>query len=365
MIVFVLLFFALCVYKMKITPHFFEGRYYEDYLSVEKTTAIKGIFICVVFFKHIGDYIEYTTKLDNYSMLFVKWGFQTLVTMFFFYSGYGIMESIKKKGLPYVKTIPTKRITSVLYRFDLIVLIFIVLHLIYDGFDFGLKKVVLALVGWDSFGNSNWYIFAVLLLYVFTYLAFRFIKNHNISLIILTGITCVYIVFMLLYFRSKGTCWFNTVLCYPLGVFWSLYGEKLCKLINKNLLTYILSFIVIGGAFAVTWYYRLNHYASFVDYGVEMVMNLLFVLTLVLITMKVQIHNKILNWLGTHLFELYILQRIPMLILSNLGLNDFNKYLFVLASAVCTICLGAVVKPILDKTWAKIVNINTKKVKSN
>lgn len=43
--------------------------------------------------------------------------------VFLFYSGYGIMESIKNKGEKYISTVPKKRILNVLVNFDIAVLI--------------------------------------------------------------------------------------------------------------------------------------------------------------------------------------------------------------------------------------------------
>lgn len=36
-----------------------------DYLSPEKTTTIKGIFIILVFFSHFNSYVIYSNALDN------------------------------------------------------------------------------------------------------------------------------------------------------------------------------------------------------------------------------------------------------------------------------------------------------------
>lgn len=55
---------------------------------------------------------------------------------------------------------------------------------------------------------------------------------------------------------------------------------------------------------------------------------LIFPVLLSLILMKISIKNSVLLWLGKNSFAIYILQRIPMIILSELGLSDYNKYLF-------------------------------------
>ena len=50
--------------------------------------------------------------------------------MFLFYSGYGVMESIRKKGEAYVVAMPRHRVAGTLINFDVAVLIFLVVDLL-------------------------------------------------------------------------------------------------------------------------------------------------------------------------------------------------------------------------------------------
>lgn len=267
------------------------------------------------------------------------------------------MESIKKKGMSYVKSIPTKRIGSVLFRFDIAILIYAIIYVISNKKWFAVNKFLLSLIGLESLGNSNWYIFVVLLMYLFTYIAFRFTKNYNISLIIITVLTFAYIVYIYLFDENRGLTWYDTVLCYPLGIFWSLYGKKICERINKSFICYFISLVLFAGVFVVCWYYRFSQEHSLIYSIVDLIMNIAFTILVVLVTMKIQFNNKILQWLGKHLFEIYILQRIPMNVLSLLGLNEFNIYLFVAVSLVITILLSAIYKPLIDKMWKLVSSI--------
>ncbi|MBR5505641.1 MAG: hypothetical protein IKV73_04980 [Clostridia bacterium] len=62
-----------------------------DYLSRDVTTSIKWIFILMVFFSHFNSYVQYTEWLARiYTIPFHLIG-QGMVTMFLFYSGYGVM----------------------------------------------------------------------------------------------------------------------------------------------------------------------------------------------------------------------------------------------------------------------------------
>lgn len=150
--------------------------YNDEYLSFEMTNAVKGVFILLVFIKHATPYVVNAgwvpTGIWGELFNFVNNNVgQWIVAMFLFYSGYGVMEAIKRKGCEYVQGLPRKRILQVLVNFDVAVLIFIIV-------DFFLKKpltvkqCLLSFTGWESVGNSNWYICIIMLMYLITYIAF-------------------------------------------------------------------------------------------------------------------------------------------------------------------------------------------------
>lgn len=91
-----------------------------------------------------------------------------MVAMFMFYSGYGVMESIRSKGMNYVHSMPKKRILSTWIHFAFIVALYVLLT-VAIGNEITLKQLLLSFIGWDSVGNSNWYIFDILCLYLMSF----------------------------------------------------------------------------------------------------------------------------------------------------------------------------------------------------
>ena len=141
----------------------------KDYLNKENTTCIKGIFILIVFYSHLCKYIPYQSTKDFLMYDLRQFLGQLMVTMFLFYSGYGIYESIKKKKNNYINNIPIKRILITLLNFDIAVLIYAVINQLI-GNSKSIQEILLAFTGWISIGNDCWYIFAILLLYLSTYI---------------------------------------------------------------------------------------------------------------------------------------------------------------------------------------------------
>ena len=132
-----------------------------DYLSREQGNAVKGIFILMVLVSHASQYVSdagyaYSGWSDA---LFLKavWLFgQLIVVMFLFFSGYGVMTAVRNKGEAYVRAMPRHRILSVLLSFDIAVVCFALVGLLL-GKTYPAGTSLLALTGWESIGNSNWY----------------------------------------------------------------------------------------------------------------------------------------------------------------------------------------------------------------
>lgn len=287
--------------------------YNEDYLAFGTTNAVKGIFILLVFISHVVPYIVNAGYVFDGIMgdLFWKihsWVGQWIVAMFLFYSGYGIMESIKYKGANYVVLIPKKRIFTVLLNFDVAVLAYILLSL-FLGNDLSICQCLLSFVGWESVGNSNWYIFVIMLAYLITYVSFvPPLTKRRIS---------VYIAYSLLFLSMlllsvfKGTWWYDTILCFGAGLLYSYHKDVAESFARKH---YVLSLSIV--LIACILLYNVPFGLKGLRYNMFCIA---FCILIVLLTMKFSVNSNLLIWFGKNLFPLYIYQRIPMILFSSVA----------------------------------------------
>lgn len=172
MIIFYFAISLLIFYKFQTNVN----EYNVDYLYKDQCNSIKGIFILVVFLRHIIQYADETslnTEWDKAGLYLNDIIGQLLVALFLFYSGYGVLESIKKKGEEYIDLMPKKRILTTLLNFDVAVALFIITDILL-GIDISISQTLLSFTTWDSVGNSNWYIFCIILCYLLTFLLFKF-----------------------------------------------------------------------------------------------------------------------------------------------------------------------------------------------
>lgn len=313
-----------------IVRHRVDGSHDFDYLSKNTTDSIKGIFILTVFLRHGNQYVAdsgydysfYGDLLFSDTDLFLG---QSIVVLFLFYSGYGVMMSILSKGSTYINKMPRHRILNTLVNFDVAVLFFVILSFIIGHF-YPLRTYILSFVVWEDIGNSNWYIFDILVCYISTWFSFSLTKGKKALLLNFFVVICIWAV---LQASGKPQWWYNTIMAYPVGLLYGLYREKITSYNQKLFLLLMPLAIII---------YIVLYYSPYELKGIiQNVRFLAFVEIVILLSIRIRLHNKVLIWLGSNLFILYIYQRIPMILLNEY--TKMNPVLFILSSFILTCVL--------------------------
>ena len=120
---------------------------------------------------------------------------------------------------------------------------------------------------------------------------------------------------------GKQFYWYDTILSFPLGMWFSLYRTEITSALKNQLSNVNISVVVLlmVSAIFLGWYYffRIDNYS---------ICACLFALLIVFLCVKIKVDNRVLRWLGICSFDIYILQRIPMKVLQISGVN--NRYLF-------------------------------------
>ena len=331
-----LLLLLLSLYQVKFNFNGFNG----DYLSKDSTNSIKGIFILLIVISHSLQYIKASGyAFDDFGDLWFLQFFsrlsQLVVVMFLFYSGYGVSESIKSKGETYVKAMPRHRIFGTLVNFDIAVLVYIALNLLL-GLPITFKQSVLSLTGWDSVGNSNWYIFVILLCYLMTYFVLRLPVTKRSQRCAILFALCAFCLFVLSFYKENY--WHNTILCYPMGFLYSTYRDKIETHIKRfywrDALVLLLFLIVV---------YLCHHNWSDDRFEISYnMMSIVFALIMIMLTIKVRIANGPLMWIGKHLFPIYIYMRLPMIVMEQKTPTLVGTYpaVFILIALAVTLLIA-------------------------
>ena len=111
-------------------------------------------------------------------------------------------------------------------------------------------------------------------------------------------------------------------------------------------------------AYCIAYVYRWK-------YGIEgyTIWAVLFTIVFLMITMKFSFKSDLVGWFGDHVFSIYILQRIPMMVLSHWGLFVSRKYIYLLLSILFTVILAVLFEKftkMLRDYGTKLIGISKK-----
>lgn len=316
----------------------FSGKGWLEPFERDGTECIKGFFIGLVFISHVSGYLFDAgggILGDRIARWIVGTFGQMIVVMFLVYSGYGVMRSILAKGKPYISAMPVHRIGRTMLRFDVAVMAFLVLSVLL-GNVLPLGKVALSLVAWESLGNSNWYIFVIVLCYLIAWAwASAVPERSRLCPWSLALLVFVYVASMVALSFVKERWWYDTMLAFPLGCLLAVHEKKV-------------------KAFAREWYWPLIALcaAAFVALNRTPVDALGFVanakaiafgMFVVVATMKLGVRSGVLQWMGKRLFPIYVYQRLPMIALAAIGGGAFVRempFCYVMSSLAITAAIA-------------------------
>ena len=318
---------------------------YGDYISQDNTLSIKGLFTIIVMMSHFRGYVKLPTNMLNTSFSYVTDMIgQLMVAIFFFYSGFGISESIKKHGMGvYLASFPKKRLFGTWLSFAICICFYIIAAWII-GEQYSIGEMMLAFTGWTSIGNSNWFMFVTFVLYIILLIAFKCTSKDNTKLFTaITFILCIAL-FIFLYYL-KESYWWDTLLCFPIGMVFSLHKNSIDKGMSRPIIYWSTLFTLLL-VFGIT--YKFTYTTSQLFY---LVTSVCFCLLIVCFTMKVKIRSTPLKFVGKHVFSIYILQRLVYMFVAQF---IDNAYLFFIVSVMITIILAALYDYMFGKLKAKI-----------
>ena len=329
----------VCLWKLKIPG------YHPDFLSSSGTLPIKGVFTFLVLYSHMRGYVTLTDSWVNsiYCSVQDRLG-QLIVAMFMFYSGFGIWESFTQKP-DYEHSFLKRRFLKTLMHFEIVVVAFIMVQSLIP-ITYPLRNYLFCWIGWESVGNSNWFIFDILVLYLISFIAMSLHRRGGYGGILISFILTLAL-WLFLRRAGKAAWWIDTLTAFPLGMFFSRIKPKLQELLSKKRMPYFLTAV-----FFVLWGVTFKTFGGVDIYGVTTCM---FCCLIVMGSSWVRIGNPILDWAGKNLFSIYMLQRLPMLVLTALGVNE-NPVMFIILSVVLTCLLAEFLSRLLTQIDAKLFN---------
>lgn len=335
--------------------------FFYDYIDLNSTKPVKGIFVWMIFFRHCIGYFNKSNFQNKISFIINRAFRQNIVSLFLFYSGYGIYESFKKKGNPYIKTLPIKSLI-IFIKFQISLFFFLCNNLIL-GNKIDFKKYLKSIIFKRGIGNSYWFAFTIIILYIYSFFSFIIIKKKKyyfLGIIFLSIISYNHFLFVYKYYHIKQKFSVDTIICFVLGFYYSFFKSYLERIIMKNDITYfgtLLNIILI--------FYK--YYTKNKDIYNLSLTNCLFTLITILITMKIKFQNEFLNFLSSHSYSIYLLQRIVMIYIYKKGYFKENEFFKFFIEFIIVIFISIIFDKytIVIDNILKPININYKPLKQS
>ena len=322
----------------------------DGYISVEQSSSIKGLFVLLIFIGHAVKYMDPSGILDDSYLAVRRHLDQAVVVMFLFYSGFGMMESLKKKKADYIRRIPARRILPLVINFEAALVLFLIADFFLKRTP-SLKTILAAMTGWEDIGNFSWFFFIIVCLYILfciSFLAALKIKDERKAL--LTGaviFTILSAVLMILLHTPghRARWYYDTLMLFPAGTWYSLLRNKIEKFLDSRG-RYIGACALVAALYAVTAVFRGR---SFIVFEIWIIM---FTAAFILLSVKIRVKSMVFEFFNGLAFQMIILQGLPFLIFDCIGVSD-NRYVFVLLSFAITLMLSLAFKAATDVLTGK------------
>ena len=302
------------------------GEWNDEFLSYEQTKYIQGFIAICIMLHHISQKVSanwidkklYIPGLD----IFTEFGY-FFVSIFIFCSGYGLYKSYKNKP-DYFKGFFSRRIIPLIVAFYTSEWIFLIARYLLKEEISG-KLLIQYITGIRPCNPNSWYVEVMPLFYLAFFLIFRFCKNENISLILITLFSAIYIILGLntdhnVYYL-RGEWWYNSVHLFPIGIIFARFEKKILSFFKKYY--YILLILVIAVT-AYTFIHSEINKGIYSYYGetfgakdtvyrrwmclyLQEIASCGFTALLILMNLKYKLGNAILSFFGKMTLEFYLI----------------------------------------------------------
>lgn len=338
-----------------------KGVFHENFLDYSVMKGLQGFAAMGVILHHVTQivtqYGRYNKGLIN---VMVDAGV-FFTALFFFCSGYGLVTSLLQKE-DYLNGFLKKRLPTVVVPFYVCNLLFVLVSLIAGARPKPLE-LVLYLSGLVMLNDQMWFIVELAVLYVIFYLCFRKQKEGSLALWKMAATLVVMTAVSLLLGHDGlpdsqglwffGEWWYNTTWTFLVGMVVAKYKERVVAF-AKRWYKWLLraGIVVFPGMYGATmfmighagywaeWPGHRGYLEKFLTFCVQAPTVIIFVLLLLLISMRIQFGNKILTFLSAAALETYLLQNIFITYLRPVLKADLLFYIGVYA---CTILQAVLV----------------------
>lgn len=330
-------------------------KFFDNFLDLDISKGLQGFAAVAIMLHHLTQTVTQYGQINKGIIGFMNDCGVLLTGLFFFFSGYGLYTSFMAKE-DYLKGFLRKRLPAVLIPFYMTNTVFIIISLIM-GYKMKAEEAFLYISGLVLLNSQMWYIVEIVVLYLAFFVIFRFIKKQKWAFIMMAVFMLALTTISLLLGHDykyasggawfKGEWWYNSTWLFFVGMLIARFKTNVVAFAKKFYVALLPVGIILFVAMHRATVYMIVHvgywkeYAGYPGYKekvqtcmVHTLSVIIFVLVFMLLTMKVQFHNRVLKFLGKIAIELYLIHNIFILYLRNVAKPDFLYFLCVYAGGI-------------------------------
>lgn len=300
-------------------------------ISKEKSLSVRGLMAIAVIIHHAYQYGPLFKDNIITSVILQSLGYLA-VSVFFFLSGYGLTKSYCDRNgggklLVFNKVIP-------IFILNALLVIAYYLCQSYFGLSFRSGDVICSFFVGKTITHLGWFIQVYMILVLF--LSVGLMVNKKYLTPTLLTMTTIYIAICIL--CRLGSYWYETVFCFGIG---SLFARELknwtpTQKMKKRIVAILCMLFFVASA-----------HLPIISIISKILTSILFPIA-ILSSFPLRIsQSNCLQSIGRRSLELYIMQEVPIILLSRY--HCFDKYSFYLFFFIATLVCGYMAHPLFQR----------------
>lgn len=295
------------------------------FFNKENSNALRGFWCLIVILVHVP--VAYQNRIQDMIGSFAYIG----VTFFFMTSAYGLRLSIDKSSNKYFWRI---RLPKLLIPCLVVNILGIAISFI-RGDEISI---------WSLISINDWVLWLLVCYFIF-WITYKFIGGYQDTIICLLTIAFSITVYL---FKDQiaRTTWCPEMFGFVWGILLFKAKNLFEEWMKKGWIAKCLLLCVIAGMVGLC-YLKLKTVVFFGDYILKIFLGLLITLFMLAVNTRVNIGNRISNFLGTISFEVYLLHGMIFRLVETM-LPGLESGEFIVISIAITVVLSTVTKRVCD-----------------
>lgn len=293
--------------------------------DLKHTLPLRGILAMLVVLGHLDTVVSSQTRILSLIHMATP-----AVAVFFFMSGYGLMFSYSRKGEAYLHSFFWKSAIKLLIPLLLTTIIYQTILYIIGEFD--IQQIWKVFVTGGTPLVHSWYVYSLFFLYLLFLLSFKFAIRPTSSDL---NKCLVVTVLVLVYYIVTRYCfgwqfhWWITCMSFPMGLFYSKYEQNVQAMVKRYgwlpiPIVLVLLIIKLSTGQETPFFAEL----PYVFLGP--------LVAIALYRLPLPTKNKLLNFLGTISFEIYLTHGIYEHLLRGVFSSPYVYILVVITTTIIT-----------------------------